>query len=108
MPTPRAQPMPKRADFPSEQERQRGDSVTRQLRTIALLEGKLITGLRFNGNVSVVVYHGLARQPRGWFIVDLTRAAGITGDLRRFSWDENTMTLINDDSSDITVSLWVF
>lgn len=82
---------------------------TRQLRTIPFLDGVLHEALTINAGAQARIYHGLRRQPRGWWLTDLTSAGALNeNDVRRVDWNDQYLTLANDATSSVTISLWIF
>ena len=80
----------------------------RPLEENPLLSGRFIEGVVLVHGATTAVQHKLNRQPRGWFLCDIT--GDMLESIGRTAWDTQTITfnVTSTGTADITVSLWVF
>jgi hypothetical protein len=68
-----------------------------------LLQGQLISNLSLSSSNSQTFNHGLGRNMKGWFIVDINSEANIW---RTAPFNASTLTLTAN--AETTFSIWVF
>jgi hypothetical protein len=77
-----------------------------------LLPKEILDGVIVSASVkdtSTVVNHTLGRQPQGWLLIDQEAATGgINGVIIRQAWDERSITLINNGTGIVPLTLWIF
>lgn len=97
----RSQVQPRQPDRLSQASASDTKELRRQLRDVAILDGRLVTADLTTGTDNTI-QHGMKRQLRGWLLADLDTDTNVW----RTGWSATELVL--QCGADCSVAVWVF
>jgi hypothetical protein len=85
-------------------------NLLNELAVSPLLQGRLIEDVAIESGATIRIYHGLGRQPRGWFVVDLV-GPSTSGHIERVIGGDRERVLqlkATGYGAAIKVAVWIF